>query len=195
MNAAGLLILPFPLPASFPCTQKDEINIALADLRYTGSVDAVGDDDITVTSSDGLLEGTASSTVSLAWPTGAATRPPTISFRPPVTEMPEDGSILLGPVDVRFGDGSSVVHGTVRCSAGTFEWGWQAGDDGEDAIVVMDGGSESDTIKLRGLPRDVAEALSTVTYKPPKNWSSRVHGVVTLSMDVQPAHASEVGGL
>lgn len=175
--------------------QKDEINLALAELRYTGSVDAVGDDNITVTSSDGLLEGTASATVSLAWPTGAATRPPTLSFRPPLTEMPEDGSTLLGPIDVRFGDGRTVVHGTVSCSTGTFKLGWKGGDDGDNRIVVVDGETEGDTVKLRGLPRDVAEALSMVAYTPPKNWSSRVHGVVTLTMEVQPAQASEVRGV
>ena len=152
-------------------------------------------------SSDGYLEGGASSTVSLAWPTGAATRPPELSFRLPVSEMPEDGSILLGPVNVRFGDGGSVVQGTLHCSAGLFELGHQVDNDGSpsvEGVVVVDGEGEGDgngewdTVVLQGLPKDVAAAMSMVTYRPPKDWSSRVHGVVILTMDIQAAESLEV---
>lgn len=145
-------------------------------------------------SSDGYLEGNASSNVRLAWPTGAATRPPKLSFRPTFTEMPEDSSMILGAVDVRFGDGSSVVHGTVHCSAGLFE----IGDDGGVDVVVLEEGRQGaqeaggDRIGLRGLPRDVATALSMVTYRPPTNWSSRVHGVAAISMEIQAMQGLEV---
>lgn len=110
--------------------------------------------------------------------------------------MPEDGSILLGPVDVRFGDGRSVVQGTVHCSGGIFELGHQVAD-GEGAGVFVleregEGEAGGDTVALRGLPRDVAMALSTVMYRPPKDWNSRVHGVVTLSMEIQATEDSEV---
>lgn len=171
---------------------KGEINLALADLRYTASADASGEDTVTVKSSDGLLEGTNSSTVSLVWPTGAATRPPTLSFRSTLLEMPEDGSIVLGPVDVRFGDGRSVVQGQVHCSAGVFELGQNDNDDRDEGVVVLEGGGDGDSLVLLGLARDVAMALSRVTYTPPKDWNSRVHGVVTLSMQVQAAEDSEV---
>lgn len=112
--------------------------------------------------------------------------------------MPEDGSILLGPVDVSFGDGSSVVQGTVQCSAGIFELRHQITKDEGGGVLVLDGGQRgveeigTDTVVLRGLPRDVAMALSTVTYRPPKDWSSRVHGVVTLSMEIQTTDDSQV---
>lgn len=145
-------------------------------------------------SSDGYLEGNASSTVSLAWPTGAATRPPELSFRPSHTDMPEDGSMVLGAVDVRFGDGSSVVQGMVHCSAGLFE----VADDGGVGVIILEeraqGAEEGggDTVVLRGLPRDVATALSKVTYRPPTDWSSRVHGVVAISMEVQATQSLEV---
>lgn len=105
--------------------------------------------------------------------------------------MPEDGLIMLGPVDVRFGDGSSVVQGTVQCSVGTFELGGQiANGEGGDVFVLEgrgDWGEEAgrDTVALRGPPSDVAKALSMVTYSPPKDWSSRAHGVATLSMEIQ----------
>lgn len=109
--------------------------------------------------------------------------------------MPEDGSMVLGAVNVRFGAGSSVVQGTVHCSAGLFE----AADDGGVGIVVLEhggqgekeGGGDGDTVVLRGLPRDVATALSMVTYRPPTDWSSRVHGVVTISMEIKATQSSE----
>lgn len=147
-----------------------------------------------MTSSDGYLEGNASSIVSLAWPTGVATRPPELSFRPSLTEMPEDGSMVLGAVDVRFGDGSSVVQGMVHCSAGLFE----ITDDGGVGVVILEEGGQGaeegggDTVVLRGLPRDVATALSTVTFRPPMDWSSRVHGVVTISVEIQATQSLEV---
>ena len=145
-------------------------------------------------SSDGYLEGNASSTVNLAWPTGPATRPPELSFRAPQTEMPEDGSMVLGAVNVRFGDGTSVVQGTVHCSAGLFE---VADDGGVDVVVLEEVGQGAeerggDTVVLRGLPGDVATALSMVTYRPPTDWSSRVHGVVTISIEIQATQNSEV---
>ena len=180
--------------AAYPRPPKAEINLALTDLRYTGHIDASGDDVITLTSSDGYLEGNASSTVSLAWPTGAATRPPELSFRPSLTEMPEDGSTVLGVVDVRFGDGSSVVQGTVHCSAGLFEI---ADDGGLDVVILEEGGQGAedgggDTMVLRGLPQDVATVLSMVTYRPPTDWSSRVYGVVTISVEIQATQSLEV---
>lgn len=106
--------------------------------------------------------------------------------------MPEDGSIVLGPVDVRFGDGRSVVQGQVHCSAGVFELGQHDSDDGDEGVVVLEEGGDGDFLALLGLPKDVAMALSRVTYTPPKDWNSRVHGVVTLSMQVQAAQDSEV---
>lgn len=111
--------------------------------------------------------------------------------------MPEDGSMVLGSVGVRFGDGSSVVQGTVHCSAGLFE---VADDGGEGVVVVEEGvqGTEKgggDTVVLLGLPRDVATALSTVTYRPPADWSSRVHGVVTISMEIQATQSKDVRGV
>lgn len=144
--------------------------------------------------SDGYLEGNASSIVSLAWPTGIATRPPQLSFRSFLTEMPEDGSMVLGVVDVRFGDGNSVVQGKVHCSAGLFE----IDDDGRVGVVVLEEGGQrtedagGDAVVLRGLPRDVATALSMVTYRPPTDWSSRVHGVVTISVEIEPTQSLEV---
>lgn len=101
--------------------------------------------------------------------------------------------MVLGAVDVRFGDGSSVVQGTVNCSAGIFE----VADDGGAGVVVLEGGGQGaegsgDTVVLRGLPRDVATALSMVTYRPPTDWSSRVHGVVTISMEIQATQSLEV---
>lgn len=170
---------------------KAEINLALADLRYTGNIDAVGDDIVTVSSADDYLEGNASSTVRLAWPTGSATRPPTLSFRSPMVEMHEDETILLGPVHVRFGDGRSVVQGKVRCSAGAFALG-EGADGGIGGVNVVDGHGAGDTVVLRGLPVDVATALSTVTYTPPTDWNSRANGVVTLTMAVQPTESDQV---
>lgn len=170
---------------------KDEINLALAGLRYTGNIDASGDGVVTVTSSDGYLERNASSIVRVAWPTGAATRPPTLSFMSPTMEMPEDESILLAPVRVRFGDGQSVVQGRVQCSAGTFALGKAVGDGG-GSVVVTEGGEGESIVVLRGLPSDVATALSEVAFAPPKDWSSRTMGVVALAMEVQPVEDGEV---
>lgn len=182
---------------------KDQINLALKDLRYTANVDASGDDLVTVTSSDGHLDGVASSTRSMVWPTGIATRPPVLSFPPPVTEVSEDDSILLGPVDVRFGDGSMVVQGTVQCSAGMLELGHQATDGDGGGIFILEGRhageggrydatGAGDLIVLRGLPKDMATALSTTTYKPPKDWNSMVYGVVNLDVEIQAVDNVEV---
>ncbi len=154
-----------------------------------------------MTSSDGFLQGRAASVVSLAWPTGADTRPPELSFRTPSSEMPEDGSILLGPVNVRFGDGSAVVQGTLNCSTGLFELGHQVYDGGSpvvEGVAVVKGGEEGagegggDTVVIQGLPKDVGSALSMVTYRPSKDWTSRVHGVVILTAEIQTTGSLEV---
>lgn len=189
--------LPSPHPPLHPppparrTARKAEINLALADLRYTGNVDDSGDDVITVLSSDGYLEGSASSIVHLAWPSDAATRPPTLSFQSPQIEMPEDGSMLLGPVRVRFGDGSAVVQGSVRCSAGAFALGEDAST-GVGGVVVLEDGVGAKEIILRGLPEDAAKALGEVTYTLPQDWNGRADGVVTLAMEVEAVGNGEV---
>lgn len=144
---------------------------------------------MTVTASDGYLKGIASSTVRLAWPVGASTRPPTLTFRSPMVDMLEDGSILLSPTRVRFGDGRSLVDARVQCSAGDFTLGNEV-EEGGGGVVLVDGGTGGNTVALRGLPKDVASAFSLMSFKPPKNWSSRAKGVVTLTMDVE-ASANE----
>ena len=154
-------------------------------------MDASGDDVITAVSSDGYLEGSASSVVHLAWPSGAATRPPTLSFLSPLIELPEDGSMLLRPVRVRFGDGSSVVQGSVRCSAGGFTLGEDASN-GFGGVVVLEDSVGAKEVVLRGLPKDVAQALGEVTYTPPNDWNSRADGVVTLTMEVEALGNAEV---
>lgn len=177
-----------------PCPRilcKAEVNIALADLRYVGDVSSSGDDFILVTSSDGLLEGSASSHVKLEWPSGIDTRPPSLSFRSPTVELSEDTPMLLGPVRVRFGDGRSVVKGKVKCSAGNFTVGQEVDHGGGGVAIVVNGGA-GDTLALRGLPGHVAAALSAVTYTPPNNWNGRADGVVTLTMVVQAAKDAEV---
>lgn len=193
-NLSWTFFRPLSAATAYPHAPQDEINLALTDLRYTGDINASGDDIITMKSSDGYLEGDASSTVSLAWPTGSATRPPELYFRPSLTEMPEDDSMVLGAVGVRFGDGSSVVQGMVHCSAGLFN---VADDGGVGVVIVEDGGQGAeggggDTLVVRGLPRDVATALSTVTYRPPTDWSSRVHGVAIITMEIQATQSLEV---
>ena len=199
-NPICLGVLTGPLPSLMPppplrrTTRKVEINLALADLRYTGNVDASGNDVITIMSSDGYLEGRASSVVRLAWPSGAATRPPTLSFQSPEIEMPEDGSMLLGPVRVRFGDGSSVVQGSVRCSAGAFKLGTDASN-GIGGVVILEDGVSAKEVVVRGLPEDVAGTLGEVTYMPPKDWNGRADGVVTLTMEVEATGNAEVRGL
>lgn len=180
-----------PPPPLRRTTCKAEINLALADLRYTGNVDASGNDIITVISSDGYLEGNASSIVRLAWPTGASTRPPKLSFRSPQIQIPEDESMLLGPVRVRFGDGSLVVQGSVRCSAGVFTLGEDASN-GVGSVIVLEDGVGAKEVVVRGLPDDVAGTLGEVTYTPPKDWNSRADGVVTLTMEVEAMGNAEV---
>lgn len=102
---------------------------------------------------------------------------------------------------MRFGDGNSVVQGTVQCSAGTFELGHQVANDQSEGggVLVLDAAEEGregagggTVVALRGLPRDVATALSAVTYKPPKDWTSRVHGVAILTMEIRTTETSEV---
>lgn len=182
--------LPPFLPPSLP-TYKAEVNIALADLRYVGDVASSGVDVITVTSSDGLLEGRASSHARLEWPTGTDARPPTLSFRSPMVELPEDTPMLLGPVRMRFGDGRLVVEGEVKCSAGAFTLGEEVGHGG-GSVAIVDRGGVRDTVALRGLPDHVAAALSVMTYTPPNNWNSRADGVVTLTLVVQATNNGEV---
>lgn len=163
----------------------------LADLRYTGKLNSSGEDVISITASDGNLQGNASSTVQLSWPTGVETRPPTLFFRLPTAEIPEDESVLLGSVRVGFGDGGSVVQGRVRCSAGTLVLDKDADTKGW-GVFVIEGGEEGDSVILKGLPGELSNALSKVTYMPPKDWNSRTHGVVTLALEVQPEEDEKV---
>lgn len=173
-------------------SDKAEINLALADLRYTGNVDAFGDDIIAVAASDGSLEGSGSSVVRLAWPSGPATRPPTLSFLSRQIEMPEDSSIRLGPVRVRFGNGSSVVQGSVRCSTGAFTLAKDASHGIGSVVVVQEDGVGDEKVVVRGLPEDVAGALGEATYTLPQDWNSRADGVATLTMEVTPMGNTEV---
>lgn len=168
-----------------------ELNLAFADLRYRADPDASGEDIVAVTCSDGYLEGTASSSVQLAWPTGVNTRRPTLTFRSPMAEMTEDTSILLSPVAVRFGDGRALVIGRVNCSAG----GLQLGDEvfqGGGNVLVQEGGYGGDVIVLQGIPEDIAIALSMVLFTPPKDWSSTANGAIILTMDIEAERTREI---
>lgn len=141
--------------------------------------------------SDGLLEGNATTTINLAWPTGADTRPPTLEFRSTVLEIPEDGNTTLGPVGVRFGDGRSPVVGSMRCSEGALSLDEDA-EGGGVGVVMVEGRTGEDNVAVRGLPRDVSRVLSNVTFEPPEDWSSEANGVVTLSIDVEAPRIGEV---
>lgn len=99
--------------------------------------------------------------------------------------------MLLGPVRVRFGDGSLVVQGSVRCSAGAFTLGEDASN-GVGGVIVLEDGVGAQEVVVRGLPNDVAGALGEVTYTPPKDWNSRTDGVVTLTMEVEAMGNAEV---
>lgn len=161
------------------------------DLRYFADVDSLGRDSVVLTASDGYLEGTASSPVSLEWPRGPETRPPTVALGAAMVWLPEDGEMPLGPVGVRFGDGRSVVVGRARCSAGSLSLGGEAGRGGGD-VRVIEAGTGDDAVTLRGLPEDVGRALSAATYVPPKDWNSRAKGAVTLTVDVEAPEDGEV---
>lgn len=126
----------------------------------------------------------------LAWPTGANTRPPILTVRSLMVDMPEDGSILLDPVNVRFGDGGSLISARVRCSTGALTFVDDA-TGGLKSVVVEDTTGE-DVIILQGLPRDIQNALSMVAYAPPENWNGRANGVVTLIIDVEAIGTREV---
>lgn len=168
-----------------------EVNHALADLQYLPNIDALGQDTIVVTASDGNLEGNASTTVGLVWPRGAETRPPTLDFGSPVLAMPEDGSMSLAPVMVRFGDGQSLVTGRVTCSVGSFSFADEV-KQGEGDVVVVEGSVGTERLVVRGLPIDVARAFSEASFAPPKDWSSMAEGVVTLTMDIEAEATEEV---
>lgn len=171
---------------------KAEVNIALADLLYEGNVDTdAGEDIVTVKSSDGSLHGAASSTVSISWPTDSPSSPPTLTFRSPMVEILEDESFPLGPVRIRFGNGLSVVRGSVRCSAGELIMG-EVAKDGSKSVVIEEGEEGGTSVTLRGLPGDVATALSPVEYRPDVDWNSMTNGVATLTIVVQPVGIGEV---
>lgn len=188
------LLSNHPLPATLRLPfvpPQIEINHALADLRYLGYHNASGEDIISVKSSDGSLEGSAFTAVQLAWPTGADTRPPTLSVLPLMIQMPEDESIVLGSVNVRFGDGRSLVSARARCSAGVLTIGVGT-DRGVEDVVVDEGLTEGSMIGLRGLPQDIEKVLSTMTFVPPRDWSARGNGAITLTVEVEPTGAREV---
>lgn len=174
---------------TWPCQAK--INLALADLRYVGNLDTTGDKEITVTCSDDFLEGRASSIVTLAWPRGEDTRPPTLSFRSPMIEMEEDGSILLDPVRIKFGDGQSTIKGRVTCSVGVLKLA-DNGSVGSKGVEILEGDGHDGNVLLRGLPEDVAAALSAMTYAPPQNWSSNKDGAALVTIEVQATAYGEV---
>lgn len=181
----------FQRPLSPFAPPQTEINLALVDLRYLAHPNASGTDMVVVTSSDGYLEGNASSPVRLAWPTGGDTRPPTLTVRSLMVEMPEDGSILLDPVNVHFGDGGSLVSASVRCSAGALTFGDDVGG-GVESVVVVEDATGGGAIILQGLPKDIENALSMVAYAPPNDWNGRANGAVTLIMDIEAMGTREV---
>lgn len=92
---------------------------------------------------------------------------------------------------MRFGDGSSVVQGSVRCSAGAFTLGENASN-GVGGMVVLKDGVGAKEVIVRGLPEDVAGTLGEVTYTPPKDWNGMADGVVTLTMEVEAMGNAEV---
>lgn len=171
---------------------KAEVNLALADLRYEGNVDTnAGEDVVTVKCSDGSLHGAASSNVTISWPADSPSSPPTLTFRSPMVEILEDESFLLGPVRIRFGNGLAVVRGSVRCSAGELIMG-EVIDEVNQSVVIDEGEEGGTSVTLRGLPSDVATALSLVEYRPDLDWNSMTNGVATLTMVVQPVEIGEV---
>lgn len=171
---------------------KAEVNLALADLRYEGNVDTNAEEDlVTVKSSDGSLHGAASSTVTISWPADSPSSPPTLTFRSPMVEILEDESFLLGPVRIRFGNGRSIVRGSVQCSAGELILG-EVRDEVNQSVVIEEGEEGGTSVTLRGLPGDVATALSLVEYRPDVDWNSMTNGIATLTLIVQPVGIGEV---
>lgn len=171
---------------------KAEVNLALADLRYEGNVDTNAEEDlVTVKSSDGSLHGAASSTVTISWPADSPSSPPTLTFRSPMVEILEDESFLLGPVRIRFGNGRSIVRGSVQCSAGELILG-EVRDEVNQSVVIEEGEEGGTSVTLRGLPGDVATVLSLVEYRPDVDWNSMTNGIATLTLIVQPVGIGEV---
>lgn len=154
------------------------------------SIDALGEDAIVVRCSDGQLESKTTVDVKLSWPTGRHTRPPTLEFRPPVKNMPEDESIDLGPTLVHFGNGSSLVEGRVQCSAGSVELRQEVIRG--NALVVKNEPHDG-VLAVRGLPSDVTAFLSDLVFTPPNDWNSRAHGTAKVTVEIWASQRAAVG--